>query len=40
MGTRSNDFDNYLKTANEVSEEAKRHDDPIARYLDQLEHEL
>jgi hypothetical protein len=40
MGSRSNAFDNYLRTANEVSEQEKRHTDPVARYLDQLEHEL
>lgn len=40
MGGRSDAFDNYLKTANEVTEQEKKHDDPIARYLDQLEKEL
>ncbi|MDB6148564.1 MAG: hypothetical protein JWQ44_12 [Chthoniobacter sp.] len=35
----SNAFDNYLKTANEISEQDKRRKDPIARYLDQLEQE-
>ncbi len=39
-GVRSNAFDNYLKTANEISEEKKKPTDPIARYLDELEREF
>lgn len=39
MGGRSNAFDNYLKTANEISEQETKKRDPIARYLDELERE-
>jgi hypothetical protein len=39
MGGRSSAFDNYLKTANQISEQERRRRDPIARYLDQLEKE-
>ncbi|HEX8294993.1 MAG TPA: hypothetical protein VF593_01730 [Chthoniobacteraceae bacterium] len=39
MNSRSNAFDDYLKTANELSEEEKKRRDPIGRYLDQLEKE-
>ncbi len=38
-GTRSGAFDNYLKTANELSEQNRKRTDPIARYLDELERE-
>ncbi len=39
MGVRSNTFDEYLKTANEVSEQEKKPSGPVARYLDELERE-
>lgn len=39
MGGRSNAFDNYLKTANEISEQESKRRDPIARYLDEIERE-
>ena len=39
MGTRSGAFDNYLKTASELSEQDRKRRDPIARYLDELERE-
>jgi hypothetical protein len=39
MGGRSRAFDNYLKTANELSEQETKRRDPIARYLDELERE-
>jgi hypothetical protein len=39
MGVRSTTFDNYLKTANEVSAQEKNRRAPIAQYLDQLERE-
>ncbi|MEA3210025.1 MAG: hypothetical protein QOE70_3082 [Chthoniobacter sp.] len=37
MGSRSHAFDNYLKTANELSEQDRQHRDPVAGYLDELE---
>lgn len=37
LGGRSNLFDSYLQTANELSEQEKLRRDPIARYLDDLE---
>ena len=40
MQTRSSAFDNYLKTAKELSEQDQKHKDPIGRYLDELEQEL
>ena len=39
IGGKSNAFDSYLKTANEVSAQEQKRHDPIARYLDELEHE-
>lgn len=36
---RNHDFDEYLKTAREISEAERRHRTPIARYLDELERE-
>ena len=39
LGGRSNAFDSYLKTASEISGEEKRRRGPIARYLDELDHE-
>lgn len=39
MSGRSGAFDNYLKTANELSEQENKRRDPIARYLDELERE-
>ncbi|MGB8169348.1 MAG: hypothetical protein WCF18_17755 [Chthoniobacteraceae bacterium] len=39
MGSRSHAFDNYLKTANELSDQETKRRDPIARYLDELERE-
>ena len=33
------DFDEYLKTAREISEQERKQRDPIARYLDELERE-
>ena len=32
-------FDDYLKTAREISEQERQHRDPIARYLDEMERE-
>jgi len=40
MGVRSNAFDGYRTTANEISAEGKKRTDPIARYLDELEREF
>lgn len=39
MGSRSRAFDNYLKTANEISDQNAKRRDPIARYLDEIERE-
>jgi hypothetical protein len=36
----SGTFDNYLKTANEISEEDRKAKGPIGRYLDELEQEF
>ena len=38
-GGRSHAFDDYLKTAREISEQERQHRDPIARYLDEMERE-
>ena len=35
----NHDFDEYLRTAREIAEEERKHRDPIARYLDELERE-
>jgi hypothetical protein len=40
LGTRSDAFDSFLKTANEIAEQEQRGSDQITRYLDQLEREL
>ncbi len=40
MQSRSGEFDNYLKAANEISEEDRKQKDPIGRYLDELEREF
>ncbi len=42
MGTRSDAFDSFLKAANEISEEEARirRNDPIGKYLDQLQEEF
>jgi hypothetical protein len=40
MGTLSGAFDNYLKTANEISEQDQKRKSPIGRYLDELEQEF
>lgn len=40
MGSRSNMFDNYLKTANEISEQDRKQKNPIGRYLDEFEQEF
>jgi len=40
MKSRSEAFDNYLKTANELSEQDKRQTGPISEYLDELEQEF
>lgn len=40
MGARSDTFNSYLKTANELSEWERKRTDPIARYLDDLEREF
>jgi hypothetical protein len=40
MGSKSDTFDSYLKTANEISEQDRKHTDPIGRYLDDLEQEF
>ncbi len=39
FGTRTNDFDSFLKAAREVTRVETRRNDPIARYLDALEKE-
>ncbi len=39
MGVRSNAFDGYLKTANEISDLDRVRRDPIARYLDAIQKE-
>jgi hypothetical protein len=40
MKTRSGAFDNYLKTATELSEQDRQQKNAIGRYLDQLEQEF
>ncbi len=40
MGSRSNTFDSYLRVADEIAEQLKKRNDPVSRYLDQLEGEL
>lgn len=40
MKSRSGVFDNYLKTAEEISEQERKQKGPIGRYLDELEQEL
>ena len=40
MKSRSGTFDNYLKTANELSEQDRKQNGPIGRYLDELELEF
>jgi hypothetical protein len=40
MGSKSDTFDSYLKTANELSEEDRKRANPIGRYLDDLEQEF
>ncbi|MEP6669487.1 MAG: hypothetical protein ABJF10_10065 [Chthoniobacter sp.] len=37
MKTKSGAFDNYLKTVNELSDQARKQKGPIERYLDELE---
>ena len=37
IGGKSNAFDSYLKTANEISEQELKRHDPISRYLDEME---
>ena len=39
LGGKSNVFDSYLRTANELSTQEQKRRDPIARYLDEIEHE-
>jgi hypothetical protein len=39
MQSRSGVFDNYLKTANEISEQERKQKGPVGRYLDDLEQE-
>jgi hypothetical protein len=39
MESRSGVFDNYLKTASEISEQDRKRNGPVARYLDELEQE-
>ena len=39
FGTRTNEFDSYLKAANEASREETHRFDPISRYLDLMEKE-
>jgi hypothetical protein len=39
MSIRSNAFDSYLKTADEISEQDRQRSGPISKYLDQLERE-
>jgi hypothetical protein len=38
--SRSDTFDNYLKAANEISDEQQKKKGPIGQYLDQLELEF
>jgi hypothetical protein len=38
--SRSGEFDTYLRTANEISEQDRKQKGPIAEYLDQLEQEF
>lgn len=40
MGVRSNAFDNYLKTASELSEQERKQKGEIGRYLDEIEQEF
>ena len=40
MQTRSSAFDDYLKTARELSEQDQKNKGPVGRYLDELEKEL
>lgn len=40
MVNRSNSFDDYMRTAREISSEPPKRDDPISRYLDRVELEL
>jgi hypothetical protein len=40
MSVRSNAFDSYLKTADEISSKDQQHSGPISKYLDQLENEF
>jgi hypothetical protein len=40
MGLRSDTFDSYLKTANEISTQNQRRAGPIGEYLDELEKEF
>ena len=40
MKTRSGAFDNYLKTANEISEQDRKQKGAIGRYLDEIEQEF
>ena len=40
MVTRSNSFEDYMKTANELSDDAPKRDDLISKYLDDIELQL
>jgi hypothetical protein len=40
MKSRSGEFDDFLKAANEISEEDRKQKGPIGRYLDELEQEF
>jgi hypothetical protein len=40
MTSRSSAFDNYLKTAEEISEQDRKQKSAVGRYLDQMEREL
>jgi hypothetical protein len=40
MVTRSNSFEDYMKTANELSGDAPKRDDLISKYLDGIELQL
>lgn len=40
MGSKSDTFANYLKTANEILEQDRKQKNPIARYLDEFELEF
>jgi hypothetical protein len=40
MKSRSETFDDYLKTANEISEQDRKQTGPISQYLDALEQEF